>query len=51
MVSCKNVFEFGTEPFQITGLDVTDARASLNPQGGGFVVNLSFSNQGKINLN
>jgi protein-export membrane protein SecD len=33
--------------FQITGLDVTDARASLNPQGGGFVVNLSFSNQGK----
>ncbi|HOK16762.1 MAG TPA: protein translocase subunit SecD [Defluviitoga tunisiensis] len=43
----KNVFEFGTEPFQITGLDVTDARASLNPQGGGFVVNLSFSSQGK----
>ncbi len=43
----KNVFEFGSAPFQITGLDVTDARASLSSQGAGFVVNLSFSNQGK----
>ncbi|PNR94804.1 protein translocase subunit SecD [Petrotoga sp. 9PWA.NaAc.5.4] len=43
----KNVFEFGNTPFQITGLDVTDARASLNPQGAGFVVNLTFNAEGR----
>ncbi|PNR93216.1 preprotein translocase subunit SecD [Petrotoga sp. HWH.PT.55.6.1] len=43
----KNVFEFGDAPFQITGLDVTDAVASLNSQGAGFVVNLNFNNEGR----
>lgn len=44
----KNVFEFGDAPFQITGLDVTDAVASLNSQGAGFVVNLNFNNEGRM---
>ncbi|RAO99077.1 preprotein translocase subunit SecD [Petrotoga sp. 9PW.55.5.1] len=43
----KNIFEFGDDPFQITGLDVSDTVASLNPQGAGFVVNLSFNNEGR----
>ncbi|HNV05220.1 MAG TPA: protein translocase subunit SecD [Petrotogaceae bacterium] len=42
----KKVFEFGKEPFEVNGSDIIDARASINTQKGGFLVNLRFSSEG-----
>ncbi|MDN5341174.1 MAG: preprotein translocase subunit SecD [Oceanotoga sp.] len=42
----KNVFEFGREPFEITGSDVIDAKPGLNTRGSGAVVHLNFSSAG-----
>ncbi len=42
----KRVFDFGREPFEITGEDVIDSRADLNTQGSGFLVRMNFSSAG-----
>ncbi|HOO73884.1 MAG TPA: protein translocase subunit SecD [Tepiditoga sp.] len=42
----KTVFEIGENPFQITGSDVIDAKASVNSQKGGFLVSLKFNSDG-----
>ncbi len=42
----KPYFDFGPTPFEITGTDVIDARANINTDGRGFLINLNFSNEG-----
>ena len=42
----KTYFTFGRQPFQLTGADVTDARADINRQSPGYIVRLKFSTAG-----
>lgn len=42
----KTYFDFGREPFEITGADVTSASAGINPDSPGFMISLNFSRLG-----
>ncbi|BBE30014.1 protein translocase subunit SecD [Tepiditoga spiralis] len=42
----KKVFEFGENPFEITGADLVDAKPSVNTRNAGFLINLNFGSEG-----